>query len=163
MKDLKNSLILCGDFTMNKIEWCLRQKKGITLIERNENLAKDYVQKSEEALESMAQLQNINWKSITGYYACYNMLFSLLMKCGIKCEIHECSLELMKLFSSFDEEDVVFIKKLKDKRIDVQYYLKDAESLDEEAIKSFVLKCKKIIIEIKDDEINDIRKKLKND
>ena len=37
------------------------------------------------------------------YYVCYNALYSLLVKCGIKCEIHDCNFKLMFLFD-FDKK-----------------------------------------------------------
>ncbi|MEA2003961.1 MAG: hypothetical protein U9O53_03295 [archaeon] len=48
---------------------------------------------------------------ITAYYACYNALYSILMKCGIKSEIHDCTIELMDFFD-FEAKDIEFITQL---------------------------------------------------
>ena len=66
------------------------------------------------------------------------------MKCGIRCEIHDCTIELMELFG-FTGDEVAFMKKLKDDRIQAQYYLKQVELKDQDGVKGFILKCKLII------------------
>jgi len=38
---------------MNKIKWCLEQKRGIELVEPNDNLARAYLNDAEDSLESM--------------------------------------------------------------------------------------------------------------
>ena len=38
---------------MDKIKWCVKKKEGLSLVERNSNLANAYFKKAEEALESM--------------------------------------------------------------------------------------------------------------
>lgn len=50
---------------------------------------------------------------------------------------------------------------LKKERIDVQYYLKAPKPLDENQVKEFVLSCKSKISSITDDEISNIRDKIK--
>lgn len=137
---------------MNKLEWCCKQKKGISLVEPNVNLSGEYIKEADESLEAML-LNKGRWKIITAYYACYNAIYSILMLVGIKSEIHECSIELMGLISGFDEEDTLFLKKLKDDRIAVQYYLKEKELKNENQIKDFILKCKKILKSIDADKI----------
>ena len=81
---------------MDRIRWCLRNKNGIELIETNENLREAYLKKAEEALESMSEVKNIDWKISTAYYSMYFSLYSVLMKAGIKSEIHSCTIEFMK-------------------------------------------------------------------
>ena len=93
------------------------------------------------------------------YYACYNSLYALLMKTGIKCEIHDCTLELMSFFG-FNEEEKDFIKMLKKMRIDVQYYLKSAQGIEAIKVKSFVMHCKVLSKGLSSDEINEIRKRI---
>jgi len=70
-------------------------------------------------------------------------LYALLQKAGIKSEIHECSIALMEFFD-FSKEDIGFIKRLKDKRIDAQYYTRKISSVEESKVKDFVLKSKEI-------------------
>src|SRR3989344_6006062 len=81
------------------------------------------------------------------YYSCYSALYSILIKAGIKCEIHSCSIALMGMIG-FDKEDIKFMEKLKDDRTNVQYYLKEKELEDENKVKEFLLKCKNIGNEI---------------
>ena len=87
----------------DKIKWCCRQNKGIKLEELKPHVSESYMKEADETLENVFSAKG-KWKLITAYYACYNALYSLLMKCGIKCEIHECSLELMSLFGFEDAE-----------------------------------------------------------
>jgi len=136
---------------MDRLKWCCGQKKGISIIEPNKNLSEEYIKKADESLEAML-INKGGWKIITAYYACYNALYSILMLAGIKSEIHECSIELMNLIDEFSEEDIHFLKRLKEDRIAVQYYLKERKLENENQAKNFVLKCKKIIKYINPDK-----------
>lgn len=139
----------------DKINWCLKQKNGIQLIEKKEHLSSSYMNEADETLDNMLKIEG-KWKTITAYYACYNALYSILMKCGIKTEIHSCSIELMILFE-FSQIDKIFLEKLKEDRIQAQYYLKEKILKDENEIKEFVLKCKLILHSINSEKIEKIR------
>ena len=139
-----------------KLKWCIRQKKGVQLIERKPHLSKSYMEEADETLENMFSTKG-KWKLITAYYSCYNALYSILMKCGIKCEIHECTIELMGLFD-FTKKEIDFMSELKSDRIQAQYYLKNIELKNEEQVKEFVLKCKTVANNINSENIEDIRK-----
>jgi len=78
----------------------------LRLIEPNSNLAKAYIKKSEEALESMRVNIVKDWRISTAYYTLYFSLYSVLTKIGIKCEIHSCTIEFAKrfLYEFFSEE-----------------------------------------------------------
>jgi len=89
---------------MNRIKWCSEQKKGIKLIEIKPHLSESYLQEADETLENVFSASG-KWKVITAYYACYSALYSILMKTGIKCEIHDCALELMVLLE-FGESEI---------------------------------------------------------
>lgn len=145
---------------MNKIKWCLKQKSGMKIIEPNDNLCEQYIKSSEENLNIMNKISG-KWKSITAYYACYECVYALLQKIGIKCEIHDCTLELLNLIGGFDNELKDFITNLKAERIDVQYYLKTPKQIDERKVKEFVMICKSKISSITEDEINQIISKIK--
>ena len=67
----------------SKINWCLKQKKGIKLVELKPHLSESYIKESDESLNVCSKLEG-KWKLISGYYACYNAFYSLLMKAGIK-------------------------------------------------------------------------------
>jgi hypothetical protein len=144
----------------NKIKWCLKQKKGIELIDLKPHLSLSYMKEADDTLENMFCVKG-KWKLITGYYACYNALYSLFMQSGVKCEIHECSLELMFLFN-FDEKEIVFLNDLKEKRIKVQYYLENISLDDENKVKMFVFKCKSLLNNLNSEKIEKIRLKIDN-
>ncbi len=145
-----------------KIEWCCRQKRGIQIIEQNNILSQKYMEQADKCLEAVA-LNKGEWKVITAYYACYNALYSLLMNAGIKCEIHECTIEIAAVTGGFGSNDIDFIKNLKSDRIDVQYYLKERELDDEAKVKSFVFKCKELLNSLDFTELrNKILEHIKN-
>ena len=143
------------------LEWCKKQKKGIELVEPNDNLCDAYFQSADNSLLTMNKIVG-TWQVVTAYYACYNSVYVLLMKTGIKCEIHDCTLQLMDIFE-FSPEQKIFLKNLKKLRIDVQYYLKTASEINVLEIKSFVIYCKNMIKKLTVDEINKLRGLVKND
>jgi len=144
---------------MNTLRWCLKQERGIRIIEPNENISKEYLSAAKNDFKMMLKSDK-KWSTIQAYYCCYNSLYSILAKCGIKCEIHECSLKIMP-FLGYNKRFCRFIKELKEERIDVQYYLKKAEKVDFERVKEFLEVSEKRLIEINDIEIQEIRKKIK--
>ncbi len=120
---------------MNKLDWCKNQKKGFELVTPNENLYISYLAEADYNIMQMIKVDG-KLKVVLGYYACYSALYALLMRVGIKCEIHDCTLALgssIDVLSKFDG----FLQDLKTKRIDVQYYLKE-KKIDELGVKSFV-------------------------
>ena len=87
------------------------------------------------------------------------------MKCGIKCEIHDCTIELCKLL---EKEGILFngfteiLEKDKELRIDNQYYLKNREvEIDYDKLTEFLLKTKKVLNSLNYDLIKRIRSLLK--
>ena len=127
---------------MDKISWCLKQNKGIELVEPNDNLSKKYFNEAEDTLQLIEK--NDKWELIKAYYASYHALYGLLMKAGIKCEIHNCTIELMNLIDQFNEDDYLFLFNLKDKRIQAQYYLKKVVLDNLPEVKKFIFKCQQI-------------------
>lgn len=151
---------------MDKITWCLQQKKGIELIEPSDNLRSAYLIKAEEALQTLQTTKSRDWQLTTAYYTVYHALYSLLMKIGIKCEIHSCTIECSKRFLKyyFSDGDFYFIDKAFSARIDSQYYVnKNVPDANYELILKttplFLVKCKNVIIT--QQEINEIREKIK--
>lgn len=143
---------------MNKISWCLKQKKGIKIQDSNEEISKEYVKNSNETLD-LFKITKGGWKNITGYYACYNLVYAILIKIGIKSEIHECTIELMNIIEYFNAKDIQLLTNLKKQRINAQYYLKPSKVKDEQII-LFVEKCKIILNKLNIDEMKKIRDKL---
>src|SRR3989338_3313275 len=116
---------------MNKINWCKGKEKGIKLIEPNDNLSKEYYENAEESLKVLRSIKETHsnmWLATTKYYIGYFAVYSILMKIGIKCEIHDCTISLVR----FLEDEVVIkngisemLEEDKELRIDNQYYLKN--------------------------------------
>lgn len=151
---------------MVTIDWCKKQAHGIKFIEPNENLAQEYIQTAEETLQILKIIQNKSriWLATTKYYCEYFSIYALLMRLGIKCEIHECTIEIAQVleemkvipqgYSALLNED----KKL---RIDNQYYLKNREvKIDYQSMLEFVLKMKDRVYKLTTGEIARIRKEL---
>ena len=153
---------------MDKIDWCLRQKDGISLVEPNQNLAEAYIKKAEDSLESMRINTIKDWKISTAYYTMYFSLYALLTKIGVKCEIHSCSLEFAKHFLKeyFDEKELDFLKDSLRARIDAQYYVnrdvpdKQFNDMIKKA-PEILVKCKSVLLQLSENKINEIRRKLK--
>ncbi|MFW5902668.1 MAG: hypothetical protein ACOCTT_02165 [archaeon] len=132
---------------MNKLEWCKEKDKGIKIVEPNSNLAEKYIEKAEESLLTMEATTSQEWKITAAYYTCYNSIYALLQKTGIKSEIHSCTLELMK-FYKFTESEKGYVKELKEDRINAQYHVtKELELKSPSKVKDFLLKCKKMLEE----------------
>ena len=154
---------------MDKLNWCCKQKKGIELIEPNTNLCKEYFEKAENALKAVKSLEGNNeWQISSAYYSMYFSLYAILMKIGIKSEIHICSIELMNtiLISYFSNEDYNLLKKSFKARNDTQYYT-DRFVSDEQRIKminkasKIYLKCNEISVNLNPNKIEIIRENLK--
>ncbi|MCK5699252.1 MAG: hypothetical protein KAH93_05360, partial [Candidatus Aenigmarchaeota archaeon] len=148
------------DADKNKLRWCMKQKKGIALTETKPHLSDSYMREADDTLENVLVTKG-KWKVITAYYACYNALYSILMKCGIRSEIHDCSIELMALFD-FEESDIKYIRTLKQDRIQVQYYLEKIYLEDENNVRKFIFKCKQILNDLNSSKIENARKLLES-
>jgi len=153
---------------MKKIEWRLNQKNGIELVEPNDNLSKAYIKKAEDALKASTALENNkDWKISSLYYTMYFSLYAILIKLGIKCEIHSCTIEFMNqhLSDYYNNEDTNLLKKSMKARIDAQYYTdrnisdEQYKNIQEEAPK-FLIKSKETIHKLTEDKTKDIREKL---
>ncbi len=150
---------------MDKINWCAEKKDGLSLIDQNSNLAEAYIQKAEEALESVRVNIIKDWKISTAYYTIYFSLYSVLTKIGLKCEIHSCTIAFARVFlrEFFSAEDIEFIEDSLRARIDSQYYI-DRTVPDEQYNKMvkyaplFLVKCKSILIKLNEKKVNEIRK-----
>ena len=149
---------------MDKIKWCVGKKEGLILIEPNTDLANAYIKKAGEALESMRVNIIKDWKISTAHYSIYFSLYALLMKIGVKCEIHSCTIEFARRFLKdfFQDDELDFIEDSLKARINSQYYI-DRTVPDEQYHKmiqktpEFLVKCKSILIRLNEKKINGIR------
>ncbi len=151
---------------MATIKWCKSQKRGIKLVGPNDNLFEEYIRTAEESLDILRSIRGKSkvWVATTKYYTEYFAVYSLLMKVGIKCEIHDCTIALCAIleetklippgYSKILEED-------KQLRIDNQYYLKNRDvPLDYDKIVEFVAVIKNTGIKLTNAEIKKIRERI---
>jgi len=153
---------------MDKIEWCLNKKDGISLAEPNRNLAEAYMRKAEDSLEAMRTNTIRDWKIATAYYAMYFSLYAVLMRIGVKCEIHSCTVEFARRFlkDHFDGKEIDFLGDSLKARIDAQYYVnRDVpdKQFDDMVRKApeFLVRCKSVLLQLSEKEVGMIRRKLK--
>src|SRR3990170_3510912 len=132
--------------------WCFKQKRGLRVTEPNQNLTKAYLKKAASALNTMTaalQINEADWTATTAYYARYFALYALLMKIGIKSEIHDCTINVAKLLSkngTLNPRLTDDITKAKQTRIDTQYYVEKEPNQTE--IKNNVEAARKFVLEI---------------
>lgn len=153
------------------IIWCLKQKRGIRIIDPNENLVKEYLRKATGSLNTMnaaLQINETEWIMTTAYYARYFALYALLMKLGVKSEIHDCSIAVARLPARegiLTENLVNDISEAKEMRVDVQYYVtgeleQGKVRRNVESARKFVLEIEKAIENITTEQIESIRNTL---
>lgn len=154
---------------MSQISWCKKQKNGIKLIEPNDNLSEEYLRNAEESmkvLKIISPVQSNMWLATTKYYIEYFSVYAVLMKIGIKCEIHDCTLTLVKLLEKkniFKKGTYKTLDDDKELRIDNQYYLKNKKVfIDFEKLSGLIVNARKIVNELTADKIQEIRAIIKN-
>lgn len=172
MHEMKQRIHFSTENKSSFVFWCLKQKRGVKLDEPNDNLCAVYITKAKSALNmltSATEKDEVDWIATTAYYARYFAFYGLLQKCGIKSEIHDCTISLMHFL--FVEEKWIeehFYKELqlaKDLREDMQYYV--TEELDKvklkkdaETARDFVLKMEEIADAITEKKVNQLREKI---
>jgi uncharacterized protein (UPF0332 family) len=95
------------------------------------------------------QIQETDWTATTAYYARYFALYALLMKIGVKSEIHDCTINIAKLLTKngiLNPHLINDITKAKQTRIDTQYYV--AKELTQTDIKNNVEAARKFVLEL---------------
>ena len=153
---------------MADIKWCLNVRNGLELVESNENMMTSYLKMAKESLDTIKEVERSKiWISSTSYYTMYYSLYALMMKIGVKCEIHSCSIKFMKRFLQdfYDGDDIRLTEKGFEVRNDLQYYpdrFVSEQILIElkERVIDFFIKTKEIISKITEKQINEIRKKI---
>jgi len=116
-------------------------------------------------MNAALEIRETDWITTTAYYARYFALYALLMKMGIKSEIHDCSIAVATLLT----EKRILRKNLasdlsnsKQARIDIQYYVeKELDQIfirkDVENARYFVLELEKVIENLTADRIREVR------
>jgi len=97
---------------VDKLKWCFEQKRGIKLIKPNENLAKEYIRSAEETLLILKDIEGKSnmWLATTRYYCEYFIVYALLMKLGIKSEIHDCTIMIKEKINTIPNEEIQKIR-----------------------------------------------------
>ncbi len=151
---------------MANMIWYKKQKNGLALISPNDNLSNEYMKSAEETLLLLNDLKDKSrmWLATAKYYCEYFAVYSLFMKLGIKCEIHDCTISLAGIL---EKEGLLpngiheRLEKDKNLRIENQYYLKNKKvDLDYDSMLRFILEIKNIVNKLTYGEINKIRKKI---
>lgn len=153
---------------MVSLKWCCSQDRGIKIVEPSDNLSIGYTQKAGNFLGTMSREKNLAAAISACYYSMYYSLYAVMMKIGIKCEIHTCSLEFMNkmLNTQYSSEDMKLIDKAFELRNTTQYYVdRIIKKEDSEFIISnapfFVSRSKEILSNINQKDIEEIRNKIK--
>lgn len=134
------------------------------LVEPNINLADEYYSNAEETLlvANLSKRSGSNmWLATHKYYAEYLAAYAILMRFGIKSEIHSCTIEIIKLLEIEGIIQFNFSETLehdKNLRIDNQYYLKDiAVDFNSVKLAELLLTIRKIIDDVDTDVVSKIR------
>ena len=153
-----------------KLTWCRKQKHGIELIEPNQNVSSAYLKKAHTSLRSMDinyKESILDWTVDAAYYARYQAVYALMQRIGVKCEIHDCTIELFRfLFNdSFDEELFLELKRAKEQRINLTYYTDRLVSVEDikknvYSASNFVLKVEEFLSVLTPSKIKLIKEKL---
>ena len=104
------------------------------------------------------------WVEKKKYYIEYFAVYSILMKIGIKCEIHDCTIALVTLL---EEERIIpegfadILSADKELRIDNQYYLKNKPvAIDFSELAEFLLHVRGVLESLGNGKIREIRRRI---
>lgn len=145
----------------------MKQKYGIELVDPNVNMSKSMLNMAKKSIEELENVKTPIWIASISYYIFYYSLYSLMLKFGVKCEIHSCSLKFMEnfLMGWYDKQDLVQIKKAFSARNNLQYYSNRPVDSDEilkskRYCKDFFIKTKNILLTISNADIESLRDSL---
>ena len=137
--------------------------------ESSNELAEEYFRNAEETLRVTNLIKNSGsnmWLATQKYYTEYLAGYAVLMKIGIKSEIHSCTIEVIKLLEQKKFLDFNFPKILEDDkelRIDNQYYLKNRPvDFNPKRISGMLLQIRSLLDSLTEEQITKIRNLIKN-
>jgi uncharacterized protein (UPF0332 family) len=143
------------------ISWS--KKQGMKLVKPSVNLSEEYFSGAEETLRVANLVKEFSnmWLATHKYYAKYLAAYSILMRIGIKTEIHSCTIDVIRLL---EKEKIIkfsfsdLLEHDKTLRTDNQYYMKNLP-VDFDSIKEgeILLKVRDILDKISESEIQRIR------
>ena len=156
------------------LTWCARKKNGIRLIPPSPNVAQGYIAKARTALsvaENSIRNEVFDWAIIASYYAQYDAAYALLMHAGIKCEIHECTIAILReIFTPqgiVTTEQCAQIEQAKEDRIDAQYYVKTPTTTQQATnalskARILVLHMEAALEKLHEDDVAALRKRIQD-
>ncbi len=155
---------------MVSIEWCLEKRRGLRLVEPSEAMSESYLEMAEESIRALQKVEESRiWRATTAYYVFYYALYSLMLRIGVKCEIHSCSIEFMKRYlrEFYSGKDMSMFEKAFSARINLQYYAD--RTVDDAVIDDVDQHCRRFFVKTKDSlaglgeaGIREIRKELED-
>jgi uncharacterized protein (UPF0332 family) len=154
------------------LAWCARKKNGIRLIPPSPSVAQGYIAKARTALsvaETSLRNEACDWAIVASYYAQYDAAYALLTQTGIKCEIHECTIAVLR--EIFTPQGIVTteqcnqLEQAKEDRIDAQYYVKTPTTTQQATnalskARTFVLHMEAALEKIHADDVAALRKRI---
>src|SRR3989344_8831246 len=131
----------------------LKEEGKLELIDPTEPMSESYEKKSGDCLLGAKLLFNENlFENSIGeaYYSMYNIIQSLFLKCGVKCESHGAAVVLLKNLFQLNELQKTFLK-AKEERIDKQYYVTTMQinPVTKESAQTLINTAEKFILDIK--------------
>lgn len=154
---------------MNRISWCKQRQRGITRVEPNINLSQQYIINASDSirvLRAVLPTKSRMWIATLKYYIKYFGVYAILIRLGVKSEIHECTIAVAELL---EEEGLLpngmskDLKEDKDLRADNQYYLKDRiVDIDFDKLALFIASINQSLYALNDQKISEIRAKIQN-
>ncbi|MEK6892795.1 MAG: HEPN domain-containing protein [Nanoarchaeota archaeon] len=154
---------------MVSIKWCCNQRSGIKIDSPNDNLVQSFINMAENAIGTMNREKTLNPQfSISAcYYSMYYSLYAVLIKIGVKSEIHQCTLEFMKQFlmDFYSQEEIKIIRKAFDVRDTTQYYANSVVNQDDvnfimSRAPLFLNKSKAVLSKLNENDMKRIRTEL---
>lgn len=117
----------------------------------------------------MRSTESRSWKIVTGYYTMYFSVYAILMRIGVKCEIHSCTIAFAKVFlgDNIRREELKLLEDSMEARVDAQYYVNREVTYETykkiiESAPAFMSHCKSLKEKIDDKTVTHIRQSLEN-
>ncbi|MDD9953756.1 MAG: hypothetical protein OXR66_05460 [Candidatus Woesearchaeota archaeon] len=149
------------------IKKCCKITNGIELTKPSRTLATSYLRKARASLQTLQAISEKDWKIVTSYYAIYFSLYAILVRIGVKCEIHACTITFVEVLLKkyFTPADINFFRQAAKTRVAAQY---DIDTHIPNQFYGLMMRnasttrttCSDIIETIADEEIKDIRAKI---
>ncbi len=152
---------------MEGIDFCF--ERWARVVDPNENLADAFVKKAKNDLVVLRSIPvtDREWRAATAYYARYHMITAILLKIGVDCKDHNCSIRIAECLLSGMLPEIFFveIKEAKSQRISLQYYT--TRAIDEtkfgqnlNGVGDFVDDAARFLDSLTRERVEAIRKKL---